>query len=89
MELSTIYTKKEDLKFRNGNDDVMIVFDSESEYLFEMNRISKQIFEQIDGEKTVENIIDFFTDKYQGDKEIIKNDIIYQLQKFAEFSIIK
>lgn len=88
MEKNIILNKKENLKIRTQWD-ITVVFDSENEYLYEMNEIATEIFNQIDGIKNVWEIISFFTEKYKWDEETIVRDINYQLKKFKDFSIVK
>ncbi|HCY21363.1 TPA: hypothetical protein DIC40_05985 [Patescibacteria group bacterium] len=62
-----------------------MAFDTEKEILYEMNGIASEIFNQIDGKKTVGEIVDYFLSKYIGDKESITKDIYIQLHDFLKF----
>lgn len=88
MNWKSIFIKKNKLTYR-VQENAGMAFDTEKEILYEMNGIASEIFNQIDGKKTVGEIVDYFLSKYIGDKAAITKDIYVQLHDFLKFWMIQ
>lgn len=82
------FSQKQWLTIRKW-DEIVIVFDSETECLYELNENAWVILELIDGKNTVSDIIDKISLMYDTEDSSFQEEILYQIKKFEELCIIE
>ncbi len=83
-----VFSKKQWLTVRTW-DDVVIVFDSETECLYELNENAGAILGLIDGENSVADIMNKISLMYDTEESSFQEEILYQIRKFEELWIIE
>ena len=78
----TIYMKKNDLESERVLDETLIL-SLNSGLFFKLNLVASDIWEMVDGNSDVENIMKSLSEKYDINSEILKQDV-YDFFKDAE-----
>ena len=58
------------------------------ERMFVLDEIGLAIMQRVDGEMTVDRIVDLLAEKFQAPREQILGDVIQMLQDFADKSVL-
>lgn len=90
--LNSIYCKKEGIVV-TPLEDYFLIFPSYTDevntpYLCKLNQTSYFILNCLDGEKTVSDVMDILTKKFNESRDIILNDLIELLVNFESKRII-
>ena len=78
----TIYMKKNDLESERVLDETLIL-SLNSGLFFKLNLVASDIWEMVDGNSDVENIMKSLSERYDINSEILKQDV-YDFFKDAE-----
>ncbi len=91
--LGQIPVKSEDIIFRRIEDEYILVpmhsSSDEVEHIFNLNHVGADIWDRIDGGKTVWEIVQELRQEYDGDAEEIKRDIVEFLEEMHSAGIIR
>lgn len=93
IEINDIYIPSEEIVARNIEGELIIVpltsgiGDMEDE-LFTLNDTGKEIWEKLDGKKTIDEIISELSSNYNAEPEEIKQDVTGLIEELLKRNII-
>ena len=89
MELNKIYNKTSEVAFRKVSDEYILVPLSDDiadmDSLFTMNEVGAFIWEQIDGNRSISQIVENVTDEFDVENETAKKDVFTFLDEIKNF----
>jgi len=90
---SRIPIKKEDIIFRKIEDEYILVpmlsTSDEVENIYNLNQVGADIWERIDGEKTIGEVIEELKREYEGNPEEIERDVFQFVGEIHSAGIIR
>lgn len=92
ISLNSIPIRNEDIVFRKIEDEYILVplraSSDEVDNIFNLNKVGADVWERIDGKKTVKEIIDELVQEYELEPIKIKEDVLVFLDDLAHEKII-
>ena len=93
INLESVPQKSSNIVFRKIEDEYILVpmlaSSAEVEHIFNINKVGADVWERINGEKTVGEIVDELVGEYEATPEQIKDDVLCFLNDIAEAKIIE
>lgn len=93
ISIDNILIQSENIVFRKIEDEYILVpmlaSSDEVEHIFNLDQVGADVWERIDGKKTVKEIIDELIQEYEGESEKIKGDVFDFLNDIIEAKIIE
>ena len=87
MELSTVLTRNPDVAYRIYDGQATVVLPGRSE-INVLNEIGSLIWDRIDGERTVGQILEAVLDAYEIDSEQARSDMLDFLSSLQEHGMV-
>jgi hypothetical protein len=87
MEKERVFIKKEGIQPAQLGDELAMLNVDSGEY-FVINEVGKDVWEQIDGEKNVQQVIEELTKTYDADSEEIEKDVSVFIKELEEAKVI-
>jgi len=88
IDLNSRLVKNEDIAWRQIEDDAILI-DMDEEEVTHFNAVAAQIWDALDGEKSVAEIIDFICGQFEVGKDKAKKDVLAFLKKLFQREIVK
>ena len=88
MDQNTLIKRNEEL-LSSEMDDELVMMNLENNNYFGLNKIGKDIWEQLDEPITLENLCKSLTQKYDVSFEQCKNDVSIFIDKLVEVNIVE
>lgn len=89
MELiNSCFKKNEDIAWRIIDGEAFLV-NPKASLIYPLNAVATRIWQLLDGEKSVEEIICIMQEEFKQNKEIIKKDALEFLDKLLKASLIE
>jgi hypothetical protein len=93
IELKTVYRKSDDIVAREIEGELIIIplvtgIGNMENELYALDEIGREIWNRIDGQKSVLQIIDELEGSYNADREILQKDVLGFLNEIVSRKII-
>ena len=93
ISLSSIPSHSPEVVFRRINDEFLLIPLTDNiadmDSLYRLTETGAFIWEQIDGKRTVKDIIKSLTDEYEIDNEIASKDVLDFVKNMNEYLIVR
>ncbi len=91
--MDSIPIRNENIIFRKIEDEYILVpmlaSSDEVEHIFNLNQVGADVWERIDGKKTVKDIVGALVMEYEGEPEEVEGDVIEFLNDILDAGIIE
>ncbi len=91
--LRKIPAKSEDIIFRKVDEEYILVpmlcSSDEVEHIYNLNTVGAAIWERIDGQRSIKEIISELSTEYDAPEEVIQRDVVDFLNDLLEAGIIE
>ncbi len=93
LDLKSIPVRNSDMVSRRIEDEYILVpmlaSSDEVEHIFNLNQVGADVWERIDGKKTVKDIVEALVMEYEGEPGEIEGDVIDFLNDILDAGIIE
>ena len=88
IKKKTIPKRKEDAILEKILDDEIIIYDKTTHTIHNFNKTAGILWNLCDGKMPVNEIINYLTEHFKGDKEIITKDVCTALEEMKEKKLL-
>jgi coenzyme PQQ biosynthesis protein PqqD len=93
LAMNTVFKKSENVVFRKIEDEYilvpMVASAADVESIFNLNETGAEVWERIDGKRTLQGIIDDLSREYDAEAEKIKTEVLEFINDIKDAGIIE
>ena len=87
LELSTVLTRRSDVRYRVIDKQAVVIVQQQAEALI-LNGLGTRILGLIDGVRRITAIVERLLPDYEVDREILQEDVLKYLKDLAEIGVL-
>ncbi len=93
INLNSVYSVSDDVVTRNIEGDMIIIplvqgIGSDYDELFSLNETGQAIWEKVDGQKSLREVINLLKEEYEGSQESMEDDVLGFMKELVKRKMV-